>query len=235
MTKNTAKTEAATPCECAKYDALIPEQLTEKALEDGSYDVFTTGCASTTRNLFAPGHDAKLKSFLIRHGALGHEVRRTEGGVATSAEVLAHADRYEFGHMVRAGIAKAEEKAKAKAEREAARAAKKAAKGKPAERKLAEAAGIVPPLADVVAAEEAAHAEAEARKVAEREQSADWDDAPAETEGTDLTDRPEVIAKVGRWEYKGIVSDEGVLHYLAKDGHTRKTAEAGKFSVVREV
>ena len=44
-----------------------------------------------------------------------------------------------------------------------------------------------------------------------------------------------MIAKVGRWEYKGIVSDEGVFHYLAKDGHTRKTADAGKFAVVREV
>ena len=120
MAKNTA-TEA-TPCECSKYDALILEQLTETALENGDYDIFTTNCTSTTRNLFAPGHDAKLKSFLIQHGAAGHEIRRNEGGVATSAEALKHADRYEFGHMVRAGIAKAAEKAKAKAEREKARA-----------------------------------------------------------------------------------------------------------------
>ncbi len=233
MTKNTAKTEAngATPCECSKYDALVNAQLTEDNLANGDYDAFTTGCNATTKREFAPGHDAKLKSFLIRHSGPEYDVRRNEGGVATSASAQQHADRYEFGYMVAAGIAKAAEKAEAKAKREAARAAKKAAKGKTAERKLAESAGVV---ADVVKAEEAKHAEQEAAKVAEREASADWDDAPAQ-EVTDLTGKPEVIAKVGRWEYKGIVDDAGTLHYLAKDGHTRKTAEAGKFAVVREV
>jgi len=234
MTKNTEKTEAngATPCECSKYDALVNAQLTEENLANGDYEVFTTGCNATTKREFAPGHDAKLKSFLIRYSGPEYDVRRNDGGVSVSASAQGHADRYEFGYMVAAGIAKAAEKAKAKAEREAARAAKKAAKGKPAERKLAESAGVVAPakVADVVAAEEAAYAEAEAKKVAEREASADWDEAPSQ--GVDLTDEPEVIAKVGRWEYKGIVKD-GVLYYLAKDGHTRKTAD--KFTVVREV
>lgn len=231
MTKNTAKTEAngATPCECSKYDALVNAQLTEDNLANGDYDVFTTGCTQTTKREFAPGHDAKLKSFLIRHSGPEYDVRRNEGGVATSASAQQHADRYEFGYMVAAGIAKAAEKAEAKAKREAARAERKAAKGKPAERKLAESAGVVK-VADVVKAEEAAHAEAEAAKVAEREASADWDDAPAQ--GVDLTDEPEVIAKVGRWEYKGIEKD-GVFYYLAKDGHTRK--EATKYEVLRKI
>jgi len=50
--------------------------------------------------------------------------------------------------------------------------------------------------------------------------------------GVDLSGLAEVIAKIGRWEYKGIEKD-GTFYYLAKDGHTRK--EATKYQVVRAV
>lgn len=126
---NTVKTvteTAATPCECSKYDALNSEQLTDENLASGSYDCYDTGCSETTRNTFAPGHDAKLKSFLIRHEAAGHEIRRHDGGVATSADAMGHAKRYAFAHMVEAGIRKAETKAQARADRAAANVAKKA-------------------------------------------------------------------------------------------------------------
>ncbi|MFC9808491.1 hypothetical protein [Streptomyces griseoaurantiacus] len=133
MAAKTAKTAQAEttadelhPCECAAYDAL-PADLTETDLETGDYEVFTTGCTATTKRQFAPGHDAKLKSFLIKHGAAGHDVRRNEGGVATSASAEQHAARYAFGHMVAAGVKRAETKAAEKAERAAARAARKAA------------------------------------------------------------------------------------------------------------
>lgn len=252
MTANTApaaKKSAATPCECSKYEAVISAQLTEENLADGSYEEFTTGCTATTKNTFAPGHDAKLKSALIRWGAdQGMSISRLAGGMRTTADAQHWADMHGFGTMVAAGIKKAQEKAAAKA----ARAAKKAAPK--AERKLAEKAGVVAPkaapLADIVAAEEAKHA---AEQAASRP-APEWDDAdeivaPPEASAeymalaaadepkaaVDLTGRREVVAKVGRWEYKGVVDDAGVLHYLAKDGHTRKTAEAGKFSVVRDI
>ncbi|MEU3199457.1 hypothetical protein [Streptomyces sp. NPDC006996] len=121
-----AEADELKPCECAAFDAL-PANLTEADLERGDYEVFTTGCAATTKRQFAPGHDAKLKSFLIKHGAAGHDIRRNEGGVATSASADKHAARYAFAHMVTAGVKRAEAKAAEKAERTAARAAKKVA------------------------------------------------------------------------------------------------------------
>lgn len=232
MTKNldtTADATGATACECSKVEAMISEQHTEENLANGNYDIFSTGCAATTKREFAPGHDAKLKSFLITHGAQGHEIRY--GAVVTTAEDLAK--RYTFGYMILDGIEKAKGKLAAKAEREAARAAKKAAKGKPAERKLAESAGVVK-VADIVAAEEAAHAEAEAKKVAEREQSADWDDAPApiledeaamNANAREERERDLVDAKIGRWTYKGHVGEDGVFVYRNKAGELKQAAE----------
>ncbi|MEU2070418.1 hypothetical protein [Streptomyces anulatus] len=110
--KNTATQAEPTACTCSQF-----------ATEDGR----TTGCAAETKRLFAPGHDAKLKSFLIRMGAEGTEVIRTVDGLASSADASTHAAKFAFGHMVAAGITRAEGKAAAKAERAAARAARKAA------------------------------------------------------------------------------------------------------------
>lgn len=224
-----------TPCECSFFEAQDPEQLTEENLESGNYETFDTGCQSETGRVFAPGHDARLKSHLIRWGALGLEVARNPGGVRSVADAQHWADKYGFGHMVSAGIDKAVEKAKAKADREAARAAKKAEGKKSKAAKVADSGNLehdgnsarrereAKSLADIVAAEEAAHAEAEKRSRPEPE----WDDEPAKP--VNLTDEPEVQAKVGRWTYKGIEKD-GVFYYLAKDGHTRK--ETTKYQVV---
>jgi hypothetical protein len=244
MTKNTeAKaTGSATACECSKYEAFVSEQHTEENLASGNYDSFSTGCVATTAREFAPGHDAKLKSFLILHGSQGHEIRY--GGVTIMTAQDA-AKRYAFGYMILEGIAKAQAKAKEKAEKAAARAAKKAAKGKPAERKLAEAAGVVAPeakpLAQVVAEEEAKHA---AEVVASRPEP-EWDDEPTtrqpvadgddevlNTRAREEREAGLVTAKVGRWEYEGYVTDEGEFSYLAKDGQTRKTVPAGKYKLV---
>jgi hypothetical protein len=238
MAKN-LQTEAkdatgATACECSKYEAQIAEQLTEENLASGNYDTFSTGCIATTKREFAPGHDAKLKSFLIEHGAQGHSIKFGIQ-VATAEEF---AKQYTFGYMILEGI----EKAKAKLEAKAERAAKKAAKPakKTAERKLAESAGVVK-IADVVAAEEAAHAEAEAKKVAEREASADWDDAPKvapiledeaamNTQAREERERDLVDAKVGRWTYKGHVGEDGVFVYRNSAGELKQAAQ-GKYKL----
>ncbi|MFE0793430.1 hypothetical protein [Streptomyces mutabilis] len=126
------KTETAEPtqCECSRYDA-IPADLTEADLESGDFEILTTGCTATTKRQFAPGHDAKLKSALIRWGALGLDIRRNEGGVASSASPAKHASRYAFAHMVTAGVKRAQDKAADKARRAQERAAKKAAPKQP--------------------------------------------------------------------------------------------------------
>lgn len=239
MTKNldtTADATGATACECSKYEAFIAEQHTEENLASGNYDSFDTGCTQTTKREFAPGHDAKLKSFLILHGAQGHEIRYN-GSLVTTAEDSAK--RYTFGYMILDGIEKKKGKLQAQADRAAKAAERKAAKGKPAERKLAESAGVVK-VADVVAAEEAAYAEAEAAKVAEREQSADWSDAPApilEDEAAMNTAAREereaglVDAKIGRWTYKGVVNEDGSFSYRTPKGELKTKAE-GKYSLV---
>ncbi|MGW7356626.1 hypothetical protein ACWGI0_08245 [Streptomyces sp. NPDC054802] len=120
MAANTtaAKTAQAEPvaCTCSQF-----------ATEDGR----TTGCQAETKRLFAPGHDAKLKSFLIKAGAEGVEVIRTVDGIASPADASTHAAKFAFGHMVAAGITRAETKAAEKAERAAARAARKTAPKKP--------------------------------------------------------------------------------------------------------
>lgn len=243
MTKNldtTADATGATACKCSLYEAQIGAQLTDENLASGNYDTFSTGCQATTKREFAPGHDAKLKSFLIEHGALDHEIKF---GITIMTAVDA-AKGYTFGYMIVEGIEKAKAKLAAKADRAAAKAAKPAKKS--AERKLAEGAGVVK-VADVVAAEEAAHAQAEAAKVADRENSAEWDDAPKVAEVTApviLEDEGAmnahaqdarvaaglVKAKVGRWVREGYVNEDESFTYAKKLGGTETVAK-GKYTL----
>lgn len=247
---NTEKTEAngATACECSKFEAYIAEQHTDENLASGNYDIFSTGCVQTTKREFAPGHDAKLKSFLITHGAQGHEIRY--GSLVTTAEDVAK--RYTFGYMILDGIAKAKEKLAAKAERAAARAAKKTAP-KPAKvvadetthdgnaaRKEREAKALS--LAEIVKAEEAAHAEAVKRNQPEPE----WDDADVKTTDAPILEDEAAMntlaresreaaglvkAKVGRWEHEGYVNEDGSFTYAKRSGGT-KTVAQGKYNLI---
>lgn len=240
MTKNldtSADATGATACKCSLYEAQISEQHTEENLASGNYDTFSTGCQATTKREFAPGHDAKLKSFLIEHGAQDHLI--VFGITHGTAESFAK--QYTFGYMIVEGIEKAKAKLAAKADRAAAKVAKKTAPK--AERKLAESAGIVK-VADIVAAEEQAHELAEAKKVADREASQDWDDAPKadapilEDEGAmnahaqDAREAAGLVkAKVGRWEHEGYVNEDGSFTYAKRSGGT-KTVEQGKYNLI---
>jgi hypothetical protein len=80
------------PCACSLFAAVAA---------DGTRT--TTGCTATTRRTFAPGHDARLKGFLIRAGKAGHLVATPEGTQEFPAKV---AERFGFAHMVREGIAR---------------------------------------------------------------------------------------------------------------------------------
>jgi hypothetical protein len=231
-TATAAKKSTATACECSKYEAVISEQLTEENLANGTYETFTTGCEATTKNTFAPGHDAKLKSALIRWGAdASMEVARLAGGVRTTADVMHWAGSHGFSTQVAAGIEKAQAKAAAKAGRAARKSPPKA------ERKLAESAGVVAPaakpLADIVAEEEAKHA----AEVAASRPTPEWDDEPTErrapvSDGDDEVlnqsareerDRHLVIAKVGRWEKEGVISEDGSFSYRDSKGELKST------------
>ncbi|GHD56003.1 hypothetical protein ACFQL8_17160 [Streptomyces goshikiensis] len=123
----TAKKTATEPtrCECSRYSVLV--NLRDVDGDLAWDEELTTGCTATTARVFAPGHDAKLKSALIRWGAEGHDVIRDGDGVNTTADAATHASKFIFANMVTAGIKRAEDKAAAKATRAAARAAKKVA------------------------------------------------------------------------------------------------------------
>lgn len=142
MTKNT-KTEALRPCTCSRFFAVVVPMDT---LDDGTVteEVTTdTGCSATTRNDFAQGHDAKLKSHLIRWGARGYEVAYVDGGVRVGTDARSIAARFGFGHQVEAGIVALAAKLKRRAERAAAKHDKAAAKAAQTEAEEAPEAPVV--------------------------------------------------------------------------------------------
>lgn len=97
----TATTSDRHPCACSTVIAFT---------ENGEPRV--THCTATTKRIFAPGHDARLKGFLIRAGAEGHEVTFAGSGRKTTAQEMANG--FGFGHMVADGIRAAKDRAFAK-------------------------------------------------------------------------------------------------------------------------
>lgn len=83
------------PCACSLVVAVAADGTTTR-----------TGCTATTRHTFAPGHDARLKGFLIRAGRDGLHVRTVGLGVAHETTAVKFAERFGFAHMVRDGIAR---------------------------------------------------------------------------------------------------------------------------------
>lgn len=151
-TKPAKKVKALKPCASSLYSYTDAEGVTHTCGTEGRETTAT----------FCPGHDAKLKSLLIKAGAAGYEVRKdVEGGFLTMSAMEA-ANEYGFASTVETGIAKAAEKAQAKAEREAKRAAAKAEREEKAAKAKAE--------------REAKKAEREAAKAA-KAQKADEDEA----------------------------------------------------------
>lgn len=84
-----------------------------------------TRCMDSTRNEFAPGHDAKLKSFLIVAGTLGVDVSLGDGQWMEAQKL---AGQFGFGHQVARGIAAAKARAKTRTDKAVAKSAKKALK-----------------------------------------------------------------------------------------------------------
>jgi len=97
------------PCQCSNYaDAETGARLV---------------CNRTTLRDFAPGHDARLKGFLIKVGAQGHKV--TVIDFAEDMDAVTAASFYQFAHMVASGIERAKAKAFERMIRETKRQARK--------------------------------------------------------------------------------------------------------------
>lgn len=95
MTKTaTAAKTALHACACGGF----------KATDASGTVVARTGCTAMTRRTFAPGHDARLKGFLIRAGREGMLITTPWGGAELTAEKAA--SHFGFAHMVRDGIAR---------------------------------------------------------------------------------------------------------------------------------
>jgi len=134
----TAKTDTETveqdvnkfhPCECQKYSIEIWTGEVPEGADPGEYVEYEEiGCIEDTARTFAPGHDAKLKSLMIRAGVAGNAIRRDEGGMAHIGDPVAMAGHFGFEHQVAAGIKRAQAKLAERAARKAARAAAKADK-----------------------------------------------------------------------------------------------------------
>lgn len=138
LTTATEETAELRPCAC------------RFVLVDGK----PSGCKRTTKRTFAPGHDAQLKSRLIRAEVAGSSVAFADKPDQT-VSVAEVAGSHGFGYLVTAGVVRArrqqQEKAQRKAERDAVREAnrttREAAKADTkAKREAAKSAGSSPKM-----------------------------------------------------------------------------------------
>lgn len=225
MGENTTTTEATTTeareitfkpknqlgsCECANWE--IGFTVDGEDGDEPDVTIETTGCDKQTKRMFAQGHDAKLKSLLIRAGVAGMEVRwGRNGGVVVTSDAETAAKRFGFERQVIDGIRNRLDKM--------------------AKRKQA-----IPPAPRAVAAQVAEGTEeGDARDEVEcvdcetpEQQQVDQLLAEATGETTEQAE-PTIKAKVGRWEYEGRELADGSFEYASASGET-KTAPAGKWS-----
>lgn len=163
-------------------------------------------CGRTTRRVFAPGHDAQLKSRLIQAGFRGLAVRRLlADGTPELSSVAEAAGEHGFGYQVAAGIVRlqrlANEKTARREAREADREARRAVRT--AARELADLAKADKP--------------APRAPRTQREQVAERDAKPQ-------------VAKIGRWPYPGTVVADGSFAYVTKNGQA-KVAKPGSYTL----
>lgn len=195
------------PCACSIYSAI-----------DNNERTIDTACRATTKRTFAPGHDAKLKGFLIKCGLAHLEVN--DGNANHTPEAIA--SRYGFGHMVKSGISEGKlGRAEASDKRRKRQAAAERRNDEALEHdgNAARRAREARSLAEQVEEEEAKFAaEQPARPEPE------WDDDP--------TEQPVVKAKVGRWIYEGTVNGDGDTFEFTYVNGKGETVSTTKFTLV---
>lgn len=103
-------------CACSLYEVRTDE------------GTVSTECTAQTVRSFVPGHDAKLKSMLIKAAIEGHDVVRLETADAPEATLTARqaAEDFNFASHIDKGVATHEKREAARAERKQAADAKRA-------------------------------------------------------------------------------------------------------------
>lgn len=136
------KVVVPTPCACQFYSG-----------QDVKGNTLSTGCDEETPRTFRPGHDAKLKSLLIKVGAAGNQVTKSTDDEDVEMDPLHAAEEFGFRGLVEKSVeaakakedaraAKAQERAEAKAKKEQEKAEAKAKREQAAEAKKAHAKAV---------------------------------------------------------------------------------------------
>lgn len=202
-----AKTaKALNNCACGEFQI----GFTTEENGEPDFDGTGTGCTNTTRRVFSPGCDAKLKSLLIRAGIEGMEVHYGGGIVSDAVNV---ARQFGFAPMVAAGIERGLAKLEAKAAKAAAPKAPRKAGKKDKVAAADRAAALTEKMAQVAAKVTVATEDTPvAEPIAE---------VPAGT----------VQIKLGRWEYSATIVANGDAHYKDAKG-TDRIAVEGNYKLV---
>jgi len=192
-----------TRCACHAYEI---ESWIGEVPEDGDPNDYVqyegTGCTQYTERIFAPGHDAKLKSLLIKAGAAGLEVVLHDGGVNSHASAEHFAKGLGFEHQVLAGIKRALAKAMARAEKKAAKVEQKLMyNAEQAEAKIKKAQA---------AAKQSRAPRTQQQQVAEK-----------------ALETPPYTIKVGRWTYQAVIDQKGNATYQTSGGQTKTVKKSG--------
>jgi len=183
------------PCACSFYTGT-----------DAKGNALDTECEAVTVRTFGPGHDAKLKSLLIKVAIAGGQVTKTtdEDG-EVDLEPTHAAEEYGFRTQVEKGLAVHQAKLDASAEKKRVRDEK--AEVRKAEKEKAKA--------ERKAVQDQRKADAAAKAEAEKAANESKTPGPAR-------------AKVGRTEFDGEVLADGTFRY-EKDG---EQVETEKYTIV---
>jgi len=183
-----------TPCACQFYSG-----------KDAEGNDLATGCDESTVRTFKPGHDAKLKSLLIKVGAAGGQVTKIQDGETSEMDPLHAAEEFGFRSLVEKSV----DAAKAKQEARDARAKEREEKKAKADQAKQEARA------------------ARERKIAQKKAHADAVAKAAEE--AKKTPGPAKV-KIGRSTVEGEILNDGTFKYTKGD----KEIEVGsdKFEVV---
>ena len=185
----------ATPCACSLYVG-----------RDSNGEALSTDCEAVTVRTFGPGHDAKLKSLLIKTAIAGEDVIKVVDGSETELSPVHAAEEYGFRELVEKGVethrSKQAKRDEARADRDRKRNERQAAKEEAkAERKRVQ---------------EERKARAAALKEATERANAEKAPGPAR-------------AKVGRVEFDGEVLQDGTFKYTNSEG---TEVETEKYTIV---
>lgn len=183
------KVVTATPCACQFYTG------TDK---DGN--TLATGCEGETIRTFLPGHDAKLKSVILKTAVAGNSIVKVDGDKTSEVEPLHAAEDFGF----RALVEKSLEGHQAKQAVKDAKAAERQAKKEAAEKVKAEAKA----KREQAAESKKAHAKA-VEDAAEARKS---QPGPA-------------TAKVGRNKFDGEILADGTFKYADAKGVDVETSD----------